>query len=210
MQGHWFSDCVTFTSDPTSRGLRNVLAEVHYLYGFLIHHRALVLRGSVVKGQLYEEGGILFGPALVEAHSLESKKAKYPRVILSEGIGRAEELASLKTGDTPMRCFTFTHDRDGEVYLDPIRSKPTWPPIEHTSEELYASRAEWLRRFRAVARDGLDKTKGTTRAKYVWMAVRFNEAVDAVSAEGLDPLKLSRTDLHLLDERGCCLRRILP
>jgi hypothetical protein len=43
-----------------------------------------LVRGAISLGPMYHEGGVLFGEALVEAHELESKFARYPRVILSD------------------------------------------------------------------------------------------------------------------------------
>jgi hypothetical protein len=43
------------------------------------------IRGAITVGALAEiTGGDFYGPALAEAHRLESKTAKYPRVVLSE------------------------------------------------------------------------------------------------------------------------------
>lgn len=43
----------------------------------------ILIRGGIAKGKLFHvEGGPLFGPAMNRAYFLESKKAKYPRVII--------------------------------------------------------------------------------------------------------------------------------
>ncbi len=45
----------------------------------------LLLRGGLASGMLvHEENGPLFGPAMIEAYHLESKIAKFPRVVISE------------------------------------------------------------------------------------------------------------------------------
>ena len=46
----------------------------------------VLLRGGISRGNLYYDGDIIFGPGLTEAYLLESKNAKYPRVILTEQL----------------------------------------------------------------------------------------------------------------------------
>lgn len=42
------------------------------------------IRGGITIGDLYCGQGEVFGPALVEAYLIESKVAKYPRIIMTE------------------------------------------------------------------------------------------------------------------------------
>ena len=46
-------------------------------------HMGFLTRGAIVVGDLYHRDNIIFGPALVEAHTIESREAFYPRVIVS-------------------------------------------------------------------------------------------------------------------------------
>lgn len=41
----------------------------------------VLLRGGITIGDLYHDGSIVYGSAMNEAYLLESKKAKYPRII---------------------------------------------------------------------------------------------------------------------------------
>lgn len=46
-----------------------------------------ILRGGITLGPLiHEEAGPLFGPAFVEAYSLESKLAVWPRILVDQGV----------------------------------------------------------------------------------------------------------------------------
>jgi hypothetical protein len=66
-------------------------------------------RGALVVGPLVHAGNRIFGPALVEAHEIESKVAKYPRLVLS---GRALELAAALPRNV------LRKDIDGLSFLD--------------------------------------------------------------------------------------------
>ncbi len=46
----------------------------------------ILLRGAIVKGDIYREGSIVFGQGIVDAHLLEENVAKYPRIILQKKI----------------------------------------------------------------------------------------------------------------------------
>jgi hypothetical protein len=47
---------------------------------------ALLVRGGATIGKLFHAQGVVFGDALVDAYRVESKVAKYPRVVLSHSI----------------------------------------------------------------------------------------------------------------------------
>lgn len=43
----------------------------------------IFLRGAIVRGDLYAENDVIFGPGLTQAYLLEENNAKYPRIILT-------------------------------------------------------------------------------------------------------------------------------
>jgi hypothetical protein len=51
---------------------------------FLIND--ILVRGACDIGEIYVDGDFVFGKSLIEAHKLESKIAKYPRVVLSDKL----------------------------------------------------------------------------------------------------------------------------
>lgn len=46
--------------------------------------KGIIFRGGLAIGDVYHDGSIVFGPGMVSAYDLESKFAKFPRIILSE------------------------------------------------------------------------------------------------------------------------------
>lgn len=71
----------------------------------------MLVRGGLALGRLHhhQASSITFGPALVEAYELESRKAVYPRIILSE------HLCSQLAPDQKQRLL---QDKDGLLHLD--------------------------------------------------------------------------------------------
>lgn len=69
----------------------------------------LLIRGGLAIGDAYHSGGVVFGPALIEAHEIERKLAIYPRVAIGPSISRSEALEKLKN-------HIWTHD-DGVTAL---------------------------------------------------------------------------------------------
>jgi hypothetical protein len=46
----------------------------------------VLVRGGIAQGLMYHDDVVAFGPAVIEAYKLESKCAKFPRVIVSEDV----------------------------------------------------------------------------------------------------------------------------
>lgn len=46
----------------------------------------LLIRGGIAVGPVHHEGGVVLGPAMVEAYELESSLAIYPRVVMSPAL----------------------------------------------------------------------------------------------------------------------------
>ena len=69
----------------------------------------VLMRGGIVRGELYAEGDITFGPGLTKAYLLEEKCAKTPRIIITgDVLEKAWE-------ETDIKCRKIIHDY---VYRD--------------------------------------------------------------------------------------------
>jgi hypothetical protein len=72
----------------------------------------LLIRGGLSFGQLYHNGDVVFGEAMVDAYTLESKTANNPRVIVSERV-----VSKLKH-DPAEKINVLMKDTDGQWHLD--------------------------------------------------------------------------------------------
>lgn len=82
------------------------------------------IRGAVSVGLHYMDNTIIYGPALLEAHDLEKKKAIHPKVILSENIKKL--IKNYITNNTERHFIDLYILRDHEdnwflSYLSPIQ-----------------------------------------------------------------------------------------
>jgi hypothetical protein len=76
-------------------------------------------RGAIVRGPLYhDDGGDIFGPALIDAHVLESKVAYYPRILIDDSA-----LGCIEDERLRRFCRTVRTDKDGLRYLDILGSE---------------------------------------------------------------------------------------
>src|SRR6266480_1313930 len=61
------------------------LSQVQLVQANLAAH-GVFLRGGITRGPIYIDDSFVFGAALIEAYELESKIAKYPRVLIAESL----------------------------------------------------------------------------------------------------------------------------
>jgi hypothetical protein len=88
-------------------------------------NRGILVRGAMTIGLLCQTKQLVFGPGLAEAHLLESKAARYPRIIVSESMMKAVEDVpvlrgrgnSYKEEMEYLRSF-LRRDEDGVWFLD--------------------------------------------------------------------------------------------
>lgn len=72
----------------------------------------LLLRGGFSVGQLFHDGAVVFGEAMVAAYELESEVANNPRIIVAGSV--IERLKPMRPED----CELLLQDADGRWYLN--------------------------------------------------------------------------------------------
>jgi hypothetical protein len=154
---HPLGECMTHFSDsiilswprPSSqKGLVRILASLAETVRSLFLHR-LLIRGGVVQGKIFHRPSLAFGPALVEAHHLESRVANYPRVIVAESVLRGRRLPHVRV------------DADGLSFLDFLALG--------RSAEWYPGLLDEVLRFIREEREHLGGA-ADVKAKLGWMA----------------------------------------
>lgn len=86
-QATQFSDCIVLSTRPDFAGETHLISSIGLVCTIFLRNGFLV-RGGVTIGEMYHRDGLAYGPALTHAYDLESKEAKYPRVILDKGIAK--------------------------------------------------------------------------------------------------------------------------
>lgn len=162
-----FSDSVviSFPSDTES----GVFGSLH---GILLVQIDLALkgylcRGGVARGKLIHNQTVLFGPAMIEAYTLESEAALYPRVILDLDIVNAG-VASHASHHLPLHeqesiMSLLKRDADGMYYINYI----TGAESELDDPEL--DYPHYLARLREIIQKGNSATNPSVLIKYKWL-----------------------------------------
>ncbi|SFN61120.1 hypothetical protein SAMN05444143_1391 [Flavobacterium succinicans] len=120
----YFSDSIviSYKYDEPSQLFYTIL-DLLYV-SFELANKGYLTRGGVSVGKLVHSSKYIFGPALVEAYDLESKKAKFPRIIVSEevikiGVTHRKDFHSEKD-ESEYLMNILTLDDDGYYFIDYI------------------------------------------------------------------------------------------
>jgi len=172
-----FSDSLLLSFSNDRIGVRLLTQALETLTSVLIPH-GLLLRGGVVRGKLFHQGVLAFGPAMNEAYRLEHEVAVHPRIILSEDLSM-EWAAKEFDGGEPWRLASDGHRFFN--FLPPFGSSPFF----YESRELWQGRLNPIRELilsMAADRDCPDKVF----AKYEWLAGYFDSVCSDNPACGVD------------------------
>jgi hypothetical protein len=140
----------------------------------LLRKYGVIVRGGVTVGLARASRGLLYGPAIVQAYLLESKQAKFPRIIVHESV-----LDALKSQATEDQAPVFrdsgervlVKDADGQWFIDYLGLVKQLEP-EGMDRILAAHR-----RF---SEKGLQENP-EHRAKYEWL-LQYQERTEALPA----------------------------
>ena len=131
----------------------------------------ILLRGGIAIGSLYYENDIIFGQGLTEAYLLESKLARYPRVIFTGNTlekGRQNAKYMFPYLDAPF--FEFSIDDDDLFYVEYL-SEIQGETLEKTKE--------YFDRIFDLCKKMLNSTiDSNLRDKYLWLKKKTEKAVE--------------------------------
>jgi hypothetical protein len=153
-----FSDCVLLSED-----VEWVIRAAWFLYATVLLE-GFLMRGGIVEGELYHEGGVVVGPALIEAYQMESTLAVYPRLVVDERI--VIELARIGAEGTYLR-----RDQDGMCFVDVLaRQCDAW--------KAKLDQGRYLGRVREILiRLVADFDDNRVRMKIDWFINYFNKTL---------------------------------
>jgi hypothetical protein len=143
--------------------------------------RGFLLRGAVTIGDLYHSRSHVVGPAMVRAYEMESKIARYPRVIIDPAVislagRRRSEHHSVDEEEGYVRDF-ITEDDDGQLFIDYI----SWNAVVNVAgaqDELYPN---YLAQISRLLRMGLAHADPRVAEKYLWLYPRYVDALDLIA-----------------------------
>ena len=109
------SDSICFYIDATVPNAFCILISVCLLFQIemLKLSEPILMRGGIVRGNIYAKGDITFGPGLSNAYLLEEKSAKYPRIIVT---GEVVQVGVSETDQSCRKILTDYLYRDSDAY----------------------------------------------------------------------------------------------
>lgn len=176
-----FSDCMVISyAAKESSAVFNLINNM----GFAlvdIAHRGFLLRGAITVGDLLHTKDHVIGPAMVRAYELESKFAKYPRIILDPTVMTAarQSPASHHSSDEEEGHISafLQKDDDGHEYIEYVNFDAAVDAIGVEAD----SYPEYLGSIGALLRKGLANTNPGVLGKYLWLYKRYIGQIDLCS-----------------------------
>jgi hypothetical protein len=169
-----FSDCVvvSYKVDEQS-GVFDLLNNVAICV-IQLASQGFLLRGGVTVGDLHHTGKHVVGPAMIEAYRLESKVAKYPRIVIDPMLIRAARKAHAPDDEEEYVRIFMTPDDDGHYFFDYVSWKSV---VEHTGcdDEAYPG---YLQTIGFLVRDGFQHADIGVVEKFLWLHKKYVTAIE--------------------------------
>ncbi len=174
-----FSDSIVVSvriSENVNEMTSTLIVNLAYIGAILIEKGILFRGGLTIGNIIHTDNGTVFGQGLIEAYQLESKSAKFPRILLSDKLIKELNYPILtKKNRFPYHQYINRFD-DGCVgfhqmtYYQVIES---W--IGMTKEKMIDS----LRMVRKTIINGLDNNFENPEIfeKYRWLKKHYNELI---------------------------------
>jgi hypothetical protein len=195
-----FSDTVVISSQELSEDAVTIVAQMAMLFQVNAVVDGFLLRGAIVVGEHYEDGEVMFGPAILDAYHLE-RRANWPRVVAGPSVLEyvSSDYVANGRGDYLLQAD------DGLYYLDYLASSyldyligesrpghraPTSPPrllLLHHKKALE----------RGVATMGLPKDVGIL-SKYHAAALYHNAVIERIHSMLTKPINARPGRLSLV------------
>lgn len=169
LQFAFFSDCAYVSARSVTGGTDQVLKVV---LGYARHLllQGFFVRGGIARGWAAHRGGMVVGPAVLAAYSMELKAAVFPRIVVEDGIAR--DLLAIV--DEPNPTATIRRGEDGLYFVDVLS---TLGLREDGEGDLRRAGKLILKRLEKHGSLDVD-------AKWRWLAAQYNRAVRLVASKG--------------------------
>ncbi|MFC7695374.1 hypothetical protein ACFQX9_01340 [Bradyrhizobium sp. GCM10028915] len=163
-----------------------------------------LVRGAITVGELVHTKRYLVGPAMVKAYEMESKLAKYPRVLIDRTLVTIARKAHAEQHDGEheadyVRAF-MTKDEDGNHYLNYV----SWKSVVEVAGMDDDNYPLYLRDIGLIVKRGLAKTDAGVLSKYVWIHAQYVAAIEQFEKLG------SKHHYRLNNPENCAAIEALP
>lgn len=161
------SDSICFYVEASvPNALAGLIATCNYFQVRLSRQdKPVIIRGAIVRGNLYAENDVVFGQGFVDAYLMQEETAKYPRIIMTKEL--IKQCTGLnEQGLDYIKRFTFD-DEDAFVTIDYL----------YLFYGLSHERDEW-KRFAQFVFDRVDaETNASVKEKYLYLQTNIKRAI---------------------------------
>jgi hypothetical protein len=140
--------------------------------------RGWFVRGAITVGDVFVGENMVFGAPIIEAHRLESKTAKYPRIILSNDVVdmARDHLQFYKSGCAP-HIQSLLVDEKGVTFLNYLNLAYDGSVEPEEAHEILKRHKERIENNLALNNTGVAKDEGVLK-KYRWLARYHNSVIN--------------------------------
>ncbi|WP_139423188.1 hypothetical protein [Chryseobacterium mulctrae] len=188
----YFSDSIVISyefSEPSQ--VYHTLNDLMFV-SFELANQGYLTRGGVSIGKLIHTNELIFGPALVKAHELESKKAIYPRILVDEDV--IENGINYRVGNHSAEdeldylMDILSQDDDRNYYIDYI-SKAT-SEFDNMEIDLYP----YLEKLKSYLND-YSNQHDDVKPKLYWLKEKINKEILQIHTN-IESEKFENTELR--------------
>ena len=142
--------------------------------------RGMLCRGAVVRGKVIHTDKMVFGPALIDAHELESRAALFPRIILGDSLldvaRRAHASHHRPKDEVEAITNMLKRDTDGMWYIDYVtRAKGELDDPDYDYPV-------YLDKLSHIVIEGMKSTDVPVRLKYQWIREKLAPHIASIKA----------------------------
>ena len=161
------SDSICFYVEAAApNALAGLIATCNYFQVRLSRQdKPIIIRGAIVRGNLYAENDVVFGQGFVDAYLMQEETAKYPRIIMAKAL--IKQCTDLNEyGLDYIKQFTFD-DEDAFVTIDYLY---LFYGLSHEKDD-------W-KRFAKFVLDKVDsETNASIKEKYLYLQRIIKRAI---------------------------------
>jgi hypothetical protein len=186
-----FSDSIVVSADCNNEDgnldddyIFYFLMTLIYIQSEIIHY-GFFLRGAVAIDNHYEDDKVVFSPALIKAHELESTIAFYPRIILDkklvDEIFNTFDDADYKTWDAIVKL-----DADKQYFINYLTYVDEIPDVEEQKRYLKDHKE-------LVLNEILKYNDPKIISKFLWLAKYHNSTIEYFFSNSSEELKIDES-----------------
>lgn len=153
-----------------------LVANLAYV-GSMLMEKGILFRGGITIGNIiHKANGVVFGQGMIDAYLLETKSAKYPRLVLSDKLIKNLNYPLERKADRYPYHQYIERFKDGCVGFHQMIHYQVLQSVEGMTEEKLRERLDIIRK---VIIKGLDSSfeHPDVFEKYEWLKDRYNDLI---------------------------------